>query len=302
MIVLGPLLISFLLLSWSPAALVDLLAGEERELIKQTFGNPEWYMSMAARYPLVLYAVERLASGELDAEYNRDADLYTLTQGVSRRSFCPVWIASKTMHLAIQEGIRGHEKGDMYVSTLWDVLHAITERSRYPSEHWNADHSGLDYPTPYAFLIHEICGDLRDLAREACIVALRRTPNIEEPKEMPQLSIVLGIWAGCIEFVGRSPTHVSPSLGLYLIGDYLNAMLQIRFTPQDFIFERPREIPDSVFTRYGDLFAEELKREFGGFLCDRSWPLLHSAADQLDRGKLWVKDGRAWLDGFLGAA
>src|SRR5262249_7334845 len=102
---------------------------EERQLIQKTFQSPAWYVKANAHYPLVTSAVEELTSGRLDSEYNEIGRSYEASQGISRRSHCPVYLAVKTEVLAIETAIKQRGEDDLYVSDLSDVFRAILERS-----------------------------------------------------------------------------------------------------------------------------------------------------------------------------
>ena len=145
----------------------------ELTLLHSTFETPAWYMKVAAYYPLAVYPIERLASGEYDEEYNGNGEFYGLGQGTAGRSYCPIWVASKLMSMSISRAIAERENGDMYVSTLWDVFRSVVDRSRRKAfiEHSRAR---SEQPTPFAFLMNDICRDMEELCREACRLGMTR--------------------------------------------------------------------------------------------------------------------------------
>lgn len=112
---------------------------EDEQLIEKTLQKPAWYVKAAAHYPLVISAVEELRSGKLDSEYNDIGRDYEASQGISRRSQCPVYLAVKTEVLAIEAAIEERSEDDFYVSDLSDVFRAILERSKYDKRVWESD-------------------------------------------------------------------------------------------------------------------------------------------------------------------
>jgi hypothetical protein len=136
----------------------------ERELMEKTFLNPKWYLETRADYPLVISAIEELNSCKLDTEYNDVGRAYETSQGMSRRSQCPVYLAVKTIVLAIQAAIEQRAHGDFYVTDLLDMFRAVQGHSKFNKEIWEGDRSNREFPTPFAYLLYEIAGDLRDLS------------------------------------------------------------------------------------------------------------------------------------------
>ena len=53
----------------------------ERKLIDSTFENPLWYHDTNAHYPLIITAMNKIESGQLDGPYNQPDENYVASQG-----------------------------------------------------------------------------------------------------------------------------------------------------------------------------------------------------------------------------
>lgn len=266
---------------------------EERGLIQSTLLTPKWFMGTCAHYPLVIYATERLLSGELDKPYNSSSELYVRSQGVSLRSRCPVWIAEKTVVLAIKSAIEDGEKGDMYVTTLWDIFKHICDRSRYDPTIW--DTPLREYPSPYAYLLKEISYDLKDLASNSCREALLEGTVIQDPNDAPQLEQIARSWATCVWYIADRKESTSENFRVELVRNYLDFLLQIGFSPWDVLGRNPN-LSGKVLENYRDFFVNKLT--FYTFAGERL-KIINKAIDTLDSGKGWVTNGRQWLEDKL---
>lgn len=266
---------------------------EERGLIQSTFLTPKWFMGTAAHYPLVIYATEQLLSGELDKLYNSSPELYVRSQGVSLRSRCPVWIAEKITVLAIKSAIEDGEKGDMYVTTLSDIFRYICGRSEYNSTLWDA--TPREYPTPYAYLLSEICYDLEGLARDSCGKAWTGNTGIENPNNAPQLREIARTWAVCVWYIADSKGVASEDFRIELVRKYLDFLLRVGFSPRDAVFNSPN-LHQGTLENYRNLFMDKLT--FLPF-ADERLKIVNKAIDTLDSGKGWVIKGRQWLENNL---
>jgi hypothetical protein len=159
----------------------------EQSLMAHTFQNPEWYSETNAHYPLTMAALEPLRTGELDSVYNDAGRHYEASQGISSRSRCPVYLASKTQVLAIEAALDGRVEKDFYVTDLWDIFRALLERSKFNDEVWENPRSNHEFPTPYAYLLYQIAGDLCDLSGQALQAATPADPcRVEEPGQIAQ--------------------------------------------------------------------------------------------------------------------
>src|ERR1700682_3498409 len=172
---------------------------EERQLIEKTLQRPPWYVKASAHYPLVISAVEELRSGKLDSEYNDIGRDYEASQGMSRRSQCPVYLAVKTEVLAIEAAIEQRSEDDLYVSDLSDVFRAILERSEYKKGVWESDLANREFPTPYAYLLYQIGSDFRDLSAKAVQEATSKSNGARQIQRPGRIACDLArIWSSCV--------------------------------------------------------------------------------------------------------
>jgi hypothetical protein len=181
---------------------------EERNIIQRTFQNPEWYFEASAHYPLTISAIEKLRSGKLDAEYNDVGRDYEASQGVSTRAYCPIYLAIKTEVVAIEAALEKRAEDDFYVTDLWDIFRAVQERSRFYEAVWESPLSNAEYPTPYAYLLYSIAGDLRDLSSKALQAAISQASpfKVEDPGRIARLSdelVLLRLVYHCIRRAGE---------------------------------------------------------------------------------------------------
>jgi hypothetical protein len=265
---------------------------EERQLIQRTFQKPAWYVKACAHYPLVISAVEELRSGGLDSEYNDIGRDYEASQGISRRSQCPVYLAVKTEALAIEAAIEEGCEDDLYVSDLSDVFRAILERSGYDKGVWESDVSNREFPTPYAYLLYQIGSDLRDLSAKAVQRATSEGNGprlIQSPGRLAR--DLARIWSLCVWSIAELNAKVSDNFRNDAIEDYLVFVLQLGWAPSEIYSGQVDTIKG--LDAWRDMFLKELKHSFTGF-ADRRWALM-GAVRSLDQGKRYVTEGSDWL-------
>ena len=181
----------------------------EQALIEKTFQNPEWYFDASAHYPLVISAVEELRSGKYDSSYNDVGRDYEASQGISARSRCPIYLAAKTEVLAIKTALEAGVDRDFYVTDLWDIFRSVQERSRFDRSVWESPLSNSEFPTPYAYLLYEIAGDLRDLSATAVKTSTSKTdaPRVEGPRRLAKdLALT---WSFCVWRIADSEGQVA---------------------------------------------------------------------------------------------
>ena len=170
----------------------------EDRLIK-TFRDPTWYHRCEAGYPLLIAACEKIDSGELDNSYNQVASRYGAWQGVSTRTYCPIFLAEKTIaHVliaSIESGGVTPQQSHRNAADLWDLFKTIYKHSQYKPETWDEPIECGDYPTPFGFLLAGILNDYED----ACDKALSQSHyGTTPPKEA--LNSVIRMWAYCIMY------------------------------------------------------------------------------------------------------
>lgn len=265
----------------------------ERALIEKTFQNPTWYFEASAHYPLIILAIETLRGGHLDTDYNEVGRDYEATQGVSKRAFCPIYLAVKTEVLAIEAAIEGRIERDFYVSDLFQLFSAVLERSRFAKAVWENPLGNWEFPTPYAYLLYEINADFRALSTTAIRVSTAHNNSSQAAEPGRVAHDLAQNWSFCIWRIANSKDRVSAAFRNDVIEGYLKFVLALHTQPNE-------ALPGSVGTVEGlsnwcHLFLQELKSRFGS-----SWTsekaTLRAAFDSLDQGKHYISQGSAWLE------
>lgn len=271
----------------------------ERNLIESTFQNPVWYVKANAHYPLVVMAVEQIQSGSLDGPYNEHGGWYTWNQGVSPRSRCLVYLALKTHVLAISAAIEQASKGDFYVTDIWDLFRSIRPRSKYRDDVWDLSKhdyplpANPEYPTPFAFLLYEICSDLESLSSEGIRRGLRDM-GASFPNGLQQILRSLAMsWSYCIHNIARSQTNVSDEFKRDRIRDFLCFVLKLGYGPSE-ILHAGQQVAPRALNEWRDVWMNELKARFVG-IEPVARASLRGAVTALDLGKQYVFSGEAWL-------
>ena len=263
-------------------------------LMEKTFLNPQWYMEARADYPLVISAIEELSSGKRDSDYNNVGRAYESRQGISTRSQCPVYLAAKTIVLAIDAAIEQRAEGDFYISDLHDIFHAVQERSTFSKEIWESDLVNSEFPTPFAYLLHEIAYDFRCLSCAAVKSATSKAAphQVEAPGRIAH--DLARMWSYCVWSLADSEKKVSPSFRDSLIREYLNFVLELGWEPSE-VYYGPGGNGVNGLEAWRDLFTDELRQRFVGDSGPRL-DALQSAMQSLDSGKMYVFHGSKWLE------
>jgi hypothetical protein len=269
----------------------------DQELMNSTFQNPEWYLEAIAHYPLVISAVEVLRRGEYDAAYNDSGRDYEATQGISTRSRCPVYLAAKAEVLAIEAALEKQAQGDFYVSDLFDIFLAVQERSTFKQAVWQSSRNNPEFPTPYAYLLHEIAADLRYLSSKAVQKATSTSAprRIEAPGEIAHA--LAQSWSFCVWSIADSEKQVGPSFRNHIIQQYLTFVLELGWEPSELYFGHIGNGVDGLQI-WRDLFLKELQERFAGG-SPRTINALQNAMKSLDHGKRYVFEGYEWLEKSL---
>jgi hypothetical protein len=269
----------------------------ERALVEKTLQNPEWYFEASAHYPLVISAVEALRDGKLDIMYNDVGRDYEAIQGISTRSHCPIYLAIKTEVLAIQAALEERVEKDFYVSDLWDIFRGVHERSRFDENVWEGVLSNREYPTPYAYLLHEISRDLHDLSAKA----LQSATNNDDPPRAEAPGMVARdlarVWSSCILCIADSQNQVSKEYRNYVIEQYLLFVLALGWEPGE-IYRGSARKDVKGLDAWRDFFLSELRKRFASGN-PREKQAIRDAFGSLDRGKYFVSEGHKWLDEAL---
>lgn len=258
---------------------------EERNLITKTLQNPEWYMSVRADYPLIIFAVEELASGKFDKPYNQNDDNYITHQGESTRLSCPVYLALKTHVLMLEKAIEIKGKDDYYVSDLFDLFRNVYDHSKYDKDIWENIDANLDYPTPFVFLMKEILYDFESLCRE----------NYNQGKRPPGRigSDLIRIWSLSISNFTYGKGKVRDDFKFEHIGNYLSYAMKMMES-----YKRTKEKIKENCKLWRDQLVKEMKSHRIGFSDNRK--ILTQSMDKLDYGKLHISNYHEWLRSELG--
>jgi hypothetical protein len=270
----------------------------QRALIEKTFQKPQWYVASNAHYPLLMAAVEALRSGKLDSDYNDIGRDYEASQGISARAHCPIYIATKTEVLAIEAGIEQRVEKDFYVTDLFDIFNMVQERSKFSQAVWENSNANREYPTPFAYLLHEIAWDLYSLSRTAIHSATSKT-EVQRAEPPGEVAHALALtWSLCVWNIAGSE-QVGSQFRDHIIEEYLLFVLALGWEP------------GQIYTTYGiveglipwrDLFMQELQKRFGP-RDSAEKAAIEGAIRSLDRGKRFVTDGYEWLqEKLLGRA
>jgi hypothetical protein len=265
----------------------------EKALVERTFESPEWYHEANAHYPLVIAAVEATRSGKLDNEYNDIGRDYEASQGVSRRSSCPIYLAAKAEVLAIGAALEKRAENDFYVTDLFDIFDAVQERSRFDETVWQDPRSNSEFPTPYAYLLYTIASDLDDLSCKAVREAthLSASAQVEAPREVAWA--LARAWSFCVWSIADSESQVAPDFRRHIVREYLVFILKLGWQPSEIYFG-PTGSGVEGLDVWRDLFLNELKARF--VACDPvREAALAAAMNSLDRGKRYVFEGYTWL-------
>lgn len=267
-----------------------IFSDSENELIENTFQNPDWYLKTNAHYPLVTYAWEEIHSGKLDEMYNNRGRLYETSQGVSLRSNCIIFLSLKTHVIAIQNAIEGKRSEDFYISNLFDIFRAVREHSKYNPLVWEDKTVNFEYPTPFAFLLHEIVWDFQELSTRCINVAFDRSNNIIGAPRRIAENLAMS-WSFCIWDITRSHDNVSESFRNCIIENYLNFVLQVGFGPSEILGPQASQIS---LNDWRNIYVNQIKERFRGERANVT-DILKNVIGGLDSGKQYVQQGRGWL-------
>jgi hypothetical protein len=264
-----------------------------RAIVERTFQNSEWYYEASAHYPLTISAWEAIRGGQLDAAYNQIGRDYEADQGVSKRAFCPIYLAAKTEVLAIEAALKHKSDEDFYISDLFDLFHFVQERSRFYDAIWLSDLSNSEFPTPYAYLMYEIVADLEDLS----CTAVQEATSDSVPRQVARPGRIAkdlaASWSFCIWSIAKSEGQVGPDFRNRIIGEYLKFILKLGWEPSE-VHSGPHGAVEGL-DAWRDLFMARLKERFSARDYLRWMPLAESM-HSLDQGKGYVSGGYDWLE------
>jgi hypothetical protein len=295
---------------------------EEQKIVQQTLENPAWYVDAGAHAPLTMAAIETIQSRRLDVDYNQIGRAYESREGISPRVNCPVFLAVRMEMLAIKAAIRQHSDADLYVRDLWNIFRTIRDHSVYNSAVWKSPLANSEFPTPYAYLLHEIFYGLRELVWETLSTSVERPNNLDveeqrqaleeaadtssqgeddiaEHNSRPKKEVkikepayidcqVAQAWALCAREMASAKDKVGRDFRIDMICECLNLALKLH--------NRPSDIPGlgnvMGLEPWRDLFLKEVTTCFTGA---EEKQALERAFRNLDPLKMYVVNGRNWL-------
>ena len=266
----------------------------ERALIAATFENPHWYHDTNAHYPLIITAINRIESGELDTLYNQSDENYVATQGVSKRATCPLYLSIKGEVIALGAAVHEGVEEDFYISDLWQILEKIYSHSKYdPSQTKAAEVWPVPY-TPYSYLMNEITSDLESLTEKAIQASVARNagPQLDSTPSMTGKTLVrmwcLSVWELMSESNRMNPAHVDQ-----IVERYFRCMFALGWQTTEVLYNVGQSV--TSLNAWRDLFLEELQSCLN-HPKQEHFTVLHRVFKALDWGKPFISDGYDWLE------
>lgn len=260
---------------------------EERKLVDKTLQNPEWYMSVRADYPLIIFAVGELASGKFNISYNQNDESYIASQGESTRLSCPVYLALKTHVLMLEKAIENEGEEDYYVSDLSDLFRNVYDHSKYDKNIWENIEANSEFPTPFVYLMKQILYDFEYLCDE----------NFKQGKRPPgQIgSTLITMWLLSISnfTCTYKKCKVSNDFKFEYIGEYLSYVMKMME-----VYEKAKGKRKENCKLWRDRLVKELKSHSIGFADNRE--ILTQSMNKLDYGKLYIFNYHKKLRSKLG--
>ncbi|MBW8003361.1 MAG: hypothetical protein FVQ80_15335 [Planctomycetes bacterium] len=257
----------------------------EQDLIEKIFEDPHYYIDFRIDYPLLIYASERIDSGELDIKYNKNDDLYIKMQGQSGRINCPIFLFIKIHYLALENAIEIDDK-DFYVSDLWDIFRKVCDHIMYDRFVWENPKANSEFPTPYIYLVKEILKDLRILTEKKLNKGTNTPGRLGED--------IVRIWYTCISYISRLEKIIPISFITNCTTDYYDLLLEIR----GHYNKDETNKKGSTFSDWSDLMLDEIK-----YLSNHNnkiKEIMRLSINQLDKGKHHVFKNVKWLSQELG--
>ncbi len=273
---------------------------EEQKLFESTFENPHWYHDTNAHYPLIITAMNKIESGQLDGPYNQPDENYVATQGVSKRATCPLYLAIKTEVIAIGAAVDQSAEEDFYISDLWQILMKIYSHSKYDTSVAQGG-GGLFAPyTPYTYLLNEIASDFEDLTRDAVRMSVQRNQGVPEDSAPTMTGATLvRMWCLSIWELMSEPDRINAAHLDQIVERYFRFMFALGWQTTEILYTAGQSVANLNVWR--DLLFEEFED------CTKSprtehFEVLHRVFGGLDWGKPFISDGYDWLTTKLHAS
>jgi hypothetical protein len=264
----------------------------ERSLIEATFENPSWYHDANAHYPLIITAINRIESGELNAPYNLPDESYIAHQGVSKRSTCPLYLAIKTEVIALEAVVKAADERDFYISDLWQILMKIYENTKWESTVVKPPLFG-EPTTPYSYLLNEIASDFEKLTEKAVQESVkenRQSPTASKPNATGRT--LVNFWCLTVWELMSQPSRLDPRLVDRIVERYFRFMFALGWETTEILYTAGQAVP--TLDEWRDVLVEELNNCMRGPFQDQL-SVLSRVFKDLDRGKTFISEGYDWL-------
>lgn len=264
----------------------------EMKIIESTLQSPAWYRASNAHYPLLLTAINKIESGELDAAYNKPNKSYEATQGVSMRATCPIYLAEKTIVLAIETAIDAGDESDFYISDLLNLLDTILGRSKYDPAFTPIVGIQADY-TPYSYLLDQIMGDLERLTAISVQMSVRKNEQVPNDSCPGRVGVdLVGIWATCTWLLMGEPNKLDPMLLERIVERYFRFMFACGWETSEILYSSAQGV--TSLNCWRDKLLKEIKHLLGSPRMQHL-TVLKSVLKNLDFGKWFIHEGYEWL-------
>jgi hypothetical protein len=262
----------------------------ERALIAATFENPHWYHDTNAHYPLIISAINKIGGGDLDLLYNQPDENYIVTQGVSKRATCLLYLAIKTEVIAIGSAVDKGVEEDFYISDLWQILMKIYSHSKYDVL---LAKDGLYAPhTPYTYLMNEIASDFEDLTERAVQVSVQANQGIpKDPKPGTTGQMLVRMWCLSIWTLMSEPNRINPEHLDQIVERYFRFMFALGWGTSE-VLSAGQSVPS--LDAWQELFLKEFK-DCVNNPKQEHFIVLRRVFKTLDFGKPFIWRGYDWL-------
>jgi hypothetical protein len=214
----------------------------EKNLMEATFENPTWYHDTNAHYPLIITAINKIESGELNAPYNLPDESYIAHQGVSKRATCSLYLAIKTEVIALCAAVEAADERDFYISDLWQILMKMYEHTTFDPKVSKPSVFG-EPTTPYSYLLNEIAFDFEKLTERAVQI------SVEESKQAPTTSkpnatgrTLVKFWCLSVWELLSKPNRLDPNLMDRIVERYFRFMFALGWQTTEVIYSTGQSV------------------------------------------------------------
>jgi hypothetical protein len=249
----------------------------DERILAHSFESPTWFIRSGARYRVLIWALEEIDSGSLDAAYNGDPYFYARRQGLSGRATCRLFLVIRVYARALHAAAAAGFAHDCYATDLSDIARTILRHCRIEAEAWESH--GLEWKTPYHYLLHEIVTIIEDVLRTAVDADLKAGTKVG-----PVFQQVAQTWSIITTALVQNDEKIPERQSMQLASRQIDWALRLKSVPFDVLHHAPN--------RDTSPHALELMREFVEHNCYTTRAPREVAMrlfDQLDFGKGWVR-------------